>query len=494
MGKSLIITSDLHEKYCELVENANSIILRMDENGKITFFNAFAQSFFGYSGPEIIGKSVIGTIVPRSDFTGLDLTNMIKDIMVNPQKYINNENENITKDGRHVWVSWTNKPILGADGKLQEVMCIGNDISRLKKAELELAKAKELAEAAGHVGIIVCTPEWKIKAINSGAKNYFHLDAAETSGLDMLAIILKNYTPSISEDQIRDLSAPHSTFELMRPETDNNKALYLLIHKEFLKSPQQEVASIVLSVHDITDQKKEELLKQDFLGLISHKLRTPISVILQGTLMLQQDKTGTLQEDQKALFRGVTNEANRLNGLINNLINFISIGDQKITAEKEEIKVAEYLPRLINPILAQVIGKKTSLNIDCPDNGLAIQMGRSYFDLVIKNLIDNAIKFNDKDTIEIKISAKKENSKFHLTITDNGPGIAVEEQEKIFEMFYQTEKCFTGNVAGAGLGLALVKKIVTAFGGEISLNSDLGKGSAFTIVMPFYSPSNSVWA
>jgi PAS domain S-box-containing protein len=136
------------EKYRELVESANSIILRMDMNGNVTFFNEFAQNFFGYKQEEILGKSVIGTIVPPSDSSGRDLTAMIYDMECNPERYVNNENENILRGGRRVWIAWTNKAILEKDSKVREILCIGNEITKLKEAEDATLKAKEAAESA----------------------------------------------------------------------------------------------------------------------------------------------------------------------------------------------------------------------------------------------------------------------------------------------------------------------------------------------------------
>jgi PAS domain S-box-containing protein len=127
------------EEYRQLVEGANSIILRMDPQGKVTFINKFAQKFFGYKENEILGHSVVGTIVPVTDSSGRDLKKMIADIMLHPKKYINNENENMRHDGRRVWISWTNKAMIGSSGCSKEILCVGNDISDIKKAQ-ELLK------------------------------------------------------------------------------------------------------------------------------------------------------------------------------------------------------------------------------------------------------------------------------------------------------------------------------------------------------------------
>ncbi|MDD5681611.1 MAG: PAS domain-containing sensor histidine kinase [Candidatus Omnitrophica bacterium] len=127
------------EYYRRLVQDANSIILRMDTAGRITFFNKFAQKFFGFREKNILGKSVIGTIVPVTDTAGKDLKVMIDDIVRNPGKYVTNENENMLCSGERVWISWTNKGLPDHEGRAKEVLCVGNDITKIKKAE-ELLK------------------------------------------------------------------------------------------------------------------------------------------------------------------------------------------------------------------------------------------------------------------------------------------------------------------------------------------------------------------
>ncbi|HCE42977.1 MAG TPA: PAS domain-containing sensor histidine kinase [Lentisphaeria bacterium] len=122
-------------KYKELVENANSIILRWNSSGKITFMNEYALNFFGYSLDEIIGQDVVGTIVPLSDSTGKDLSQIILDIVAHPERYKNNENENMRKDGSRAWVTWTNKPLFDEEGLCSEVLCVGNDMTERRRAE-----------------------------------------------------------------------------------------------------------------------------------------------------------------------------------------------------------------------------------------------------------------------------------------------------------------------------------------------------------------------
>ena len=129
--------------YRELVQHANSIILRIDTQGRLTFFNDFAQSFFGFSEEEILGQNLIGTILPPTESSGRDLVAMIGDLTRNPERYMNNVNENVKRDGERVWVAWTNKPIYNEKGKIAEILCVGNDITKRKQAERAIVESEE---------------------------------------------------------------------------------------------------------------------------------------------------------------------------------------------------------------------------------------------------------------------------------------------------------------------------------------------------------------
>ena len=131
-------------KYRELVQNANSIILRMDSQGNVTFFNEFAQQFFGYTEDEILGRNVVGSIVPKTDSELRNLATMIRDIGLNPEEHANNENENMRKDGGRIWVSWTNKAIYDEDGNILEILCVGNDVTERKLLERQLLQALKM--------------------------------------------------------------------------------------------------------------------------------------------------------------------------------------------------------------------------------------------------------------------------------------------------------------------------------------------------------------
>jgi PAS domain S-box-containing protein len=157
------------QKYRELVEHANSIILRWTRDGKIIFLNEFGQRFFGYAEGEILGRHVVGAIVPETESSGRDLRPLMDEICADPKRFEHNVNENMRRGGERVWISWANKVVLDERGQIREILSVGSDITEQKRAEGELAKyrdhleeevrnrtaelaeAKERAESADHL-------------------------------------------------------------------------------------------------------------------------------------------------------------------------------------------------------------------------------------------------------------------------------------------------------------------------------------------------------
>jgi PAS domain S-box-containing protein len=127
----------------KLVEQAHSIVFKMNLKGEITFFNEFAQKFFGFPEKEILGKNLIGTIAPQTESSGRDLQPILEDLVRHPERHVTNTNENISRSGKRVWVSWVNLPVIDKSGNVTEVLCIGNPIMNEKKEGLAALAPKK---------------------------------------------------------------------------------------------------------------------------------------------------------------------------------------------------------------------------------------------------------------------------------------------------------------------------------------------------------------
>ncbi|MDG4595316.1 MAG: PAS domain S-box protein, partial [Candidatus Contendobacter sp.] len=141
-----IALRESERKYRELVENANSIILRWSPHGEITFMNEFGLKLFGFSKEELMGQHVVGTIVPLDESTGRNLRPLMEDICLYPERFMHNTNENTRRDGARLWIDWTNKAVLDEHGQIIEIFSVGSDITDRKWAEEELERHREHLE------------------------------------------------------------------------------------------------------------------------------------------------------------------------------------------------------------------------------------------------------------------------------------------------------------------------------------------------------------
>ncbi len=173
---------------------------------------------------------------------------------------------------------------------------IGDTILRMRSIQKELQRVREEAERQKFDrviqkmgdGVVVCTADWKIAAINSSAQKYLNITEPET--INLVDFIFINYSVSIPKEEMIDVSRSHKAFDVIREETEQFKALYLEASLDVLKDTQEKVSNIIMTIRDVTDTRTEELMKQDFLSLMSHKLRTPLNVITQSASIHSERK------------------------------------------------------------------------------------------------------------------------------------------------------------------------------------------------------------
>ncbi len=169
------------KRYRELVESVNSIILRFDMSGNINYMNDYGLNFFGYRMDELYGKNILGTLVPASSTTGEDLEKFVTDLLRDPKSYIRNENENIKKNGETVFISWSNRAVIDENGKIKEILCVGNDITDFKHAQYDLEfKAHILDHIRDY--ILVTNGDGIIEYINEAGANILEYGKDELVG------------------------------------------------------------------------------------------------------------------------------------------------------------------------------------------------------------------------------------------------------------------------------------------------------------------------
>ncbi|MBI5847445.1 MAG: PAS domain S-box protein [Nitrospirae bacterium] len=202
--------------YLELVELAMSVVLRWDISGTVTFINEYGAELFGYQKKELVGRNIMGTIVDETESTGRNLRTIIKEIVTQPEKYRDNENENVTKDGKRLWMHWRNTAVLDSAGSLTEIISIGNDITGRKQAEeaLKVSEARYLSILEDQTELICrYRHDGRISFVNGAYARYYGKQPGE--------LLDRNYIPHIPEpdlsivlDKVRKISFDEPIMQL----------------------------------------------------------------------------------------------------------------------------------------------------------------------------------------------------------------------------------------------------------------------------------------
>ncbi len=219
---------------------------------------------------------------------------------------------------------------------------------------------------------------------------------------------------------------------------------------------------------------KSEVLKNDFISNVSHEIKTPLSVI-QNYAMILGD-TSLDEQTRKKYCDTILSAAKKLSLLVTDILKLNKLENQKIAPEYEKLNLTEMLEEAI--IGFEDLIEKKELILDCRLDSVSIFSSRSSLEIVFNNLISNAVKFTDKGG-KIGVSLQSQGTGAVIEISDTGPGISPEVGKRIFEKFYQADTSHAGE--GNGLGLALVKRVIDTLGAEISVKSELGEGSTFTV-------------
>jgi signal transduction histidine kinase len=224
-------------------------------------------------------------------------------------------------------------------------------------------------------------------------------------------------------------------------------------------------------------------MKADFVSNVSHELRTPLaSIRVFGEFL----KLGRVKEPEKIREYGeyIETESRRLTQLINNILDFSKIESGRKTYQFERADVAEVISETLRTFAVQLSQNGFNIVFDAPRRPLPpAVIDANAISQAFMNLLDNAVKYSG-DSKEITVSLGKRDEYITISVTDHGIGVSRDEREKIFEKFYRVSTGLVHDVKGSGLGLSIVKHIVDAHRGLVTLNSKPGVGSTFTIYLP----------
>ncbi len=345
-----------------------------------------------------------------------------------------------------------------------------------RKLEIIFRRIKE--------GAVLTSPEGEIILLNHSARLYLEHEKFQFS---TIAQALENFSVKPELEQVLKSDAPVIRFEVMR---EKPKKLYLDGSAIRLGTDDKEGGSELEGwlwiLTDVTAQKIEECMARNFLSLISHKFKTPLASINGYSQILNDEASSKdLPEVIKKSAATIMGQGAKLATLVDSLLDFVTIDSLDETAvSKTEFDIAEVFNETVELMKTRFRDLPSlTFKVVIPEP-LKMSADKALIKNALKDLVDNAVKFNQNRDKLVILSAQARDGRALISVGDNGPGIPGEELANIFNKFYQVEASFTGQVEGWGLGLALVKKVAEMHGGSVHAKSQLQKGSAFTISLP----------
>ena len=248
------------------------------------------------------------------------------------------------------------------------------------------------------------------------------------------------------------------------------------------RGPDERVGAVVV-LHDLTRLKRLERIRTDFVSNVSHELRTPVTSI-KGFVETLIDNPPSGKEEFSQFLTIINKNATQLSSLIEDLLELSTLeqGDEIVEESLEDSLIIKVIAQAKNTCLPSAEKELVRIEISCePD--LRARVHASLLQQAISNLIDNAVKYSEEGQ-NVIVEAVCDESGLLIKVQDKGTGIASEHLPRLFERFYRIDKARSRELGGTGLGLAIVKHIAELHGGHVDVQSDLGKGSTFSIHIP----------
>jgi signal transduction histidine kinase len=223
--------------------------------------------------------------------------------------------------------------------------------------------------------------------------------------------------------------------------------------------------------------------KSAFLAMMSHELRTPLNAIGGYTELLQLGLRGPVTDAQSEDLTRIRRNKDHLLSIINDILNLARIEAGQVALRLDDVRVDELLTETEAAVAPQIAAKQLTYDVTVPDGGCSVRGDREKLQQVLLNLVSNAVRFTDVGGT-ITVACETEGDEVHVVVRDTGIGIPAEKLDAIFEPFVQVDTGLTRRTGGTGLGLAISRDLATAMGGRITVASELGRGSTFTLTLP----------
>ncbi len=457
-----------------IIESSDDAIISKNLQGIVTSWNPSAERIFGYTEEEMLGESILKLIPPdRLE----EEPHILGRIRVG-ERVAHFETKRITKYGDLIDVSLTISPVKNPAGEIIGVSKIARNITALRRAEEKSAILAAIIESTDDA-IISKDLNSIITSWNGAAERIFGYTEEEVLGQSILKLI----PPDRLQEEPMILGQLKSGQRVDHFETKRMTKHGKLIDVSLTISPVKDKAGNLIGLskiaRDITYKKLEEQRKNDFIAIVSHELKTPLTS-MRSYIQLALAK---VREKQDAFCENVLARAEvqtrKMYLMINDFLNLSRLEEGKMSLHLSRFNLTELVDEIVGD--ARILAPAHVIEYQNCDE-VMVDADREKIGQVINNLLSNAVKYSLSGTI-INVGCEISEEKVLISIADQGFGISVADQKRLFERFYRVSNDEVKNVSGFGIGLYLVAEILRLHGGDIKVESRHGEGSVFSFAL-----------
>ena len=479
--------------------NTPMAVINWDLDAGITEWNKSAETIFGYTKEEALGKVAADFMLPEST---KKLTNKVWESLYENTGGTRSTNENIRKDGKVITCEWYNTPLINEKGDVVGISSMALDITEKLNAEKAIEESNERFKMLSDLtfeGIVIHTNGIAIE-INSSLERLTQYSREEIIGKNIIELlIVEKYIPLILQNIEKDEAIPYE----VEGKRKDGKNIWVEIEAKNYHYNGQNLRAV--AIRDISQRKKNEQelrkalyeaqeserLKSTFLSTISHELRTPLNAVIGFSDLIDEDMDIA---EAASLSKMIFKSGNHLLEILNDIFDLSMLEEGTMILSKQDYD----LHTLLDEVQEHILLEKRKMNKDNlalifnfnTDNNLQINTDQKHFKQVLIHLLKNALKYTKEGSVELGYKLIPKAYEFY--IKDTGIGIDKKKQDYIFDHFRQLDDRHTREFEGVGIGLSIAKTLCENLGGEIGVESELGKGSTFYFRIPRENDSYTI--
>lgn len=347
------------------------------------------------------------------------------------------------------------------------------------KKTLNEKKQTEAIVRSVAAGVVVVNNKGEVLLMNPAAEKLLDTTKEEKSG--------KSLTEGASKEQLFSLAKTASLDGETDIEVDGHEDTKRILRSSsaVIEDENGQTVGMVTVLNDVTKQKELDSMKDQFLSNVTHELRNPIGAIKQSISVILEETAGPITEPQKKFLSNAKRNLDRLGALIDDILDLAKLEAKKMEIKLRPTAIATVIDEVCQTLDAWIKNKGLSIVKDIQENLPEINIDPDRVVQVLMNIISNAIKFTPKGgTLTLGAKLSKKGDQMEISVADTGVGIPKGDLSKIFGKFQQATNRSSGDISGTGLGLAIAQEIIRLHKGDISVESEEGKGTTFTFTLP----------